>query len=110
MGDVSYMMPNSSGYRLPFYWRLTFWGRKGVLEVAWNQDHVALALDGEAGVRREPLLEGNPGGYLRAFLHDVAGTTGPGEIDTQASLRAMRVSLLAQEAADKKRFDVAVAP
>ena len=106
MGDVSYMMPNSSGGTLPFYWRTTFWGRKGVLEVSWNQDHVTLALDGEDGVRQEPLLEGNPGGYLRAFLHDVAGETAPGELCTADSLRAMRVSLLAQHAADSHIFDV----
>jgi predicted dehydrogenase len=110
IGDVSYMMPDSSGYGLPFYWRISFWGRKGVLEIAHNQDHVALALDGEEGVRNEPLLEGNPGGYLRSFLHDVAGTSGADELDTAASLRAARVSLLAQHAADSHTFDVRLAP
>jgi len=106
MGDVSYMMPDSSGYSLPFYWRMTFWGDKGILEVAHNQDHVTLALDGEEGVRHEPLLEDDPGGYLRAFLHDIEGATGPDELDTAASLRAMRVSLLAQHVADNRLFDV----
>jgi hypothetical protein len=100
------MMPNSSGYRLPFYWRMTFWGRAGILEVAHNQDHVTLALDGEEGVRHEPLLDGSPGGYLRAFLHDIAGAAGADELDTAATLRAMRVSLLAQHAADNRLFDV----
>jgi hypothetical protein len=104
------MMPDSSGYRLPFYWRMTFWGRKGILEVAHNQDHVTVALDGEDGVRHELLLEGNPGGYLRAFLHDIAGTTGPDELDTAASLRVMRTSLLAQHAADSHTFDIRLEP
>ncbi len=98
--------PDSSGYTLPFYWRMTFWGRKGVLEVAYNQDHVTLALDGEEGVRHEPLLDGDPGGYLRAFLHDIAGTTDVDELDTADSLRAMRTSLLAQHAADSHTFDI----
>jgi predicted dehydrogenase len=106
LGDVSYMMPDSSGYTLPFYWRMNFWGRKGILEIAHNQGHIALALDGEGGVRHEPLLEGNPGGYLHAFLHDVAGTTGPKELCTADTLRAMRVSLLAQHAADSHSFGV----
>jgi predicted dehydrogenase len=110
LGDVSYMMPDSSGYTLPFYWRMTFWGRKGVLEIAYNQDHVTLALDGEKDVRREPLLDGDPGGYLRAFLHDVAGDAGPGELCTADSLRAMRVALLAQQAADSHTFDVRLNP
>jgi hypothetical protein len=104
------MMPDSSGGTLPFYWRLTFWGRAGVLELAYNQDHVTLALDGEEGVRHEPLLAGNPGGYLRAFLHDIAGTTGPGELCTADTLRAMRVSLSAQHAADSHTFDVGLKP
>jgi predicted dehydrogenase len=108
MGDVSYMMPDSSGYALPFYWRMTFWGRKGILEVAHNQEHVTLALDGEDGVRHEPLLQGSPGGYLHAFLHDVARTTGEDELDTAASLRAMRTSLLTQHAADSDSFDIAL--
>jgi predicted dehydrogenase len=106
MGDVSYMMPDSSGYALPFYWRMTFWGRKGILEIATNQEDVVLALDGEGGLRHEPLLEGNPGGYLRAFLHDVAGASGEGELCTADTLRAMRTSLLAQHAADRHIFDV----
>ena len=110
MGDVSYMMPDSSGYSLPFYWRMTFWGRKGLLEVAYNQDHVTLALDGDDGVRHEPLLEGKPGGYLSAFLHDIAGTTSPDELCTTDSLRAMRTSLLAQHAADSRSFDVRLDP
>jgi hypothetical protein len=89
---------------------MTFWGRKGVLEVAYNQDHVTLALDGEAGIRREPLLDGNPGGYLRSFLRDIAESTGAGELDTAASLRAARVALLAQHAADSHTLDLALYP
>jgi predicted dehydrogenase len=108
IGDVSYMMPDSSGTSLPFYWRSTFWGRKGVIEIAYNQDHVTLALDGEEGVRHAPLLEGDLGGYLRAFLHDIAGTTAQDELDTAASLRATRVALLAQHAADSHVFDLRV--
>jgi predicted dehydrogenase len=106
MGDVSYMMPDSSGGTLPFYWRMTFWGRKGVLELAYNQDHVTLALDGEEGLRHEPLLEGDPGGYLCAFLHDVAGASGEGELCTADTLRAMRIALLSQHAADSHTFDI----
>lgn len=106
LGDVSYMMPDSSGYTLPFYWRMTFWGRKGVLELSSTQGDIVLALDGESSVRHEPLFDGDPGGYLRAFLHDIAGATGQDELCTADSLRVTRTALLVQRAADNRLFDI----
>jgi predicted dehydrogenase len=100
LGDVSYLAPDSSGYRIPFYWRQTFWGDKGVLEVSSTSDCVTLALDGEEGARQVPLDAGTPGGYLSAFAHDVAGSTGEGELCTEDVLRAARIALLVQSAAD----------
>ena len=42
VGDVSYFAPDGPGYGLPYYWRMTFWGREGVLETATNDDHLEL--------------------------------------------------------------------
>jgi predicted dehydrogenase len=100
LGDVSYLSPDSWGYRLPFYWRLTFWGSRGVLEVSATSDHVTLALDGEDSLCEVPLAEGTPGAYLRAFAHDIAGTTQRGELCTEDVLRVSHVALLIQSAAD----------
>jgi predicted dehydrogenase len=100
LGDVSYLAPDSSGYRIPFYWRQTFWGDKGVLEVSSTSDCVTLALNGEEGVREVPLEAGTPAGYLRAFARDVAGRTKEGELSTEGVLRAARIALLVQSAAD----------
>jgi hypothetical protein len=100
LGDVSYFSPNSSGYRLPFYWRLTLWGRKGVIETSETANEITVALDGEPGTRSVPLPAGNPGGYLRAFLHDIQGTSGADELATARVLRASRVALTVQWAAD----------
>jgi predicted dehydrogenase len=100
LGDVSYFSPNSSAPSLPFYWRLTLWGRKGVIETSATAAEITVALDGEPDTRSEPLPPGNPGGYLKAFLHDIQGTSGAGELSTADVLRATRVALTAQWAAD----------
>jgi predicted dehydrogenase len=100
LGDVSYSAPDSSGYVLPFYWRMTFWGQKGVTEASVTSSEIALALNGESGVRSLPLAEGNPGGYLRSFLRDIQGGLGVDELDTAQVLRAARTTLMIQRVAD----------
>lgn len=106
LGDVSYMAPDSSGYALPFYWRMTFWGRRGVIETASSARVVTLALNGENGVRHIPLSEPNPGGYLRAFVHDIEDNLEQGELSTKDSLLAARIALTVQMAADTHTYDV----
>jgi len=108
LGDVSYMMPDSSGYALPLYWRMTFWGRKGVFEVSYNVPHASLALNGEKGVRQVPLSEANPGGYLRSFLRDVQGVSIGDELCTAQSLRAARLALTIQKVADAGEYEVSL--
>lgn len=106
LGDVSYFMPNSMGYTLHLYWRMTLWGRKGVLETSTTSDHIMVALDGENEPRREPLPPRNVGGYLQAFLNDVAGLSAskdadPDLFDTTTVLRSTRMALQIQQAADR---------
>jgi len=102
LGDVSYFMPNSMGYTLPLYWRMTFWGRSGVVETAITWDHMMVALDGEEQPRHEPLPAGNPGGYLQAFLDDVAGKPAGDRLHTQLILDRARVALQIQAAASSE--------
>ncbi len=101
LGDVSYFAPNSSGYVLPFYWRMTFWGRRGVLATSINATETVLALDGESGTRTVLLPAPNPGGYMRSFLRDIEGRVDEGELCTEQVLRAARVALTAQRVADQ---------
>jgi predicted dehydrogenase len=106
LGDVSYFMPNSMGYTLHLYWRMTFWGRHGVIETATTTDQIMVALDGEAQPRYEPLPAGNPGGYLQAFLDDIA--IGPSEtkddiLNTAKVLANARTALMIQGVADQQR-------
>lgn len=101
LGDVSYFMPDSMGYTLHLYWRLTFWGRKGVLETSSTTDHIMVALNGETAPRYEPLPPGNPAGYLTGFLHDIANTSTAAELTTTAVLKAARQTLQIQQVADR---------
>ncbi|MBN1353006.1 Gfo/Idh/MocA family oxidoreductase [candidate division KSB1 bacterium] len=100
LGDVSYFMPDSSGYSLPLYWRMTFWGRKGVLETSCVAGEILVAVDGEQQLSMLPLPEGNPGGYLEAFMRDVSGDIRGDALDTASVLRAARHTLMIQRAAD----------
>ena len=106
IGDVSYMAPDSSGYTLPFYWRMTFWGELGVIEASKTSSQVTVALNGEKGIRNEPLSAGNSGGYLQSFIHDIKGILDHDELCTECSLRAARNALTIQKAADTHTYDL----
>ncbi len=101
LGDVSYFMPDSMGYSLPLYWRMTFWGRQGVLETSTTSDHIWVALNGERAPRKEALPAGNPAGYLHAFLHDVAGNPLDDALTTADVLKSARTALIIQGVADQ---------
>lgn len=101
IGDVSYLMPDSQGYTSPLYWRMTLWGSRGVAETAMTLDHMQLILDGEQEPRREVLPPANDGGYLHAFLNDIAGAPQPGSLTTAQVLRSSRLALRVQQIADE---------
>ncbi|NLV73073.1 MAG: Gfo/Idh/MocA family oxidoreductase [Chloroflexi bacterium] len=100
IGDVSYLTPDSFAYRNPQYWRITIWGESGIAETSINTPEISLALAGENQLRSLPPAEANPGGYLEAFLHDIAGSSQPGELDTAQVLAAALVGVRVQYAAD----------
>lgn len=97
MGEVSYFMPDSLGYSLPPYWRLTFFGRTGLLEITITQNQLLLAQNGAKAPIFPELPPENPGGYLKAFLAEIEGHPLPGALSTADVLRASRVSLLVQK-------------
>lgn len=108
LGDVSYMAPDSSGYTLPFYWRMTFWGTLGVIETSSTARHLTVALNNQDGIRTEPLMPGNAGGYLRSFLRDIDGNPDWDELCSEHALRATRIALTIQRAADTHTSDVSL--
>jgi len=102
MGDVSYFMPNGIGYKSPLYWRMTFWGSKGVVEISYTMNSLRVAQSDDNEMRSEPLPAGDPGGYLRAFLHEVIGQSVENELSTADVIRSARVALKTQNAADQE--------
>ena len=100
LGDVSYLMPDGIGYSTPLYWRMTFWGSAGVAETSYNAHALRVARPGDKELVDIALPTGNPGGYLRAFLHEIRRETEEGELVTNDVLRATRVALTAQVMAD----------
>jgi predicted dehydrogenase len=108
LGDVSYFLPDSHGYGVPLYWRTTFFGREGILETSFTATDITVMKQGEKAVRHEPLPPDNPGGYLDSFLHEIAGTTKPGELTMKEVLEASRVTLMTQKCADESLHDAAL--
>jgi predicted dehydrogenase len=108
LGDVSYLSPDSFGYSVPYYWRITVWGDGGVLEAGCNIENITLHRKGASEPEVFQPLESCPGGYLQAFLSDIDGESAPGQLNTADVLRAAYVTLKAQEAADKHLTNVAL--
>ncbi|MBN2642355.1 MAG: Gfo/Idh/MocA family oxidoreductase [Victivallales bacterium] len=105
MGDVSYFSPDSHGYKLPFYWRMIFWGRKGVMEFNYSDPGVKVALNGESQITE--LLPLNPStNFLDSFLADVEGQAV--SLNTvnilNISRKTMEVQRMADNASAPKQF------
>jgi predicted dehydrogenase len=96
MADVSYSAPNSSGYVLPFYWRFTIWGEKGVMEFSNNSRDIIVALDGNPGTEIITAPDVDTGDCLSVFIDELAGK--PTEIDTESIIKTSRATLIIQGA------------
>ena len=96
LGDVSYFMPDTGGYSSPYYWRITIWGRDGVLETATVSKTIKQTVDGELVER--PLADGGLS-YFDQFVGDIQGEDV--ELDSAAVIHSMRTVLKIQQAADE---------
>ncbi|NLE46091.1 MAG: Gfo/Idh/MocA family oxidoreductase [Chloroflexi bacterium] len=109
IGDVSYLVPDSLGYRSSLYWRTTIWGTEGVAESSMVAQAVHVGCAGDDNMEARRLPSADPGGYLRAFLHDVRGQSEADELRTADVLRATRCALVTQAVADEARpFNIEV--
>ncbi|MCC6581741.1 MAG: Gfo/Idh/MocA family oxidoreductase [Phycisphaeraceae bacterium] len=107
MLDVSYATPASLGYALPHYWRMTFFCERGVVETSGPGNQVYFA---EEGAKEPQLIASEPptGDVLDAYLRELAGQSGDSPLTTAKVLRASRVTLQLQQAADNGRRDVKI--
>jgi len=107
VADVSYFAPNSHGYTLPLYWRLTLWGSLGVIEATLTAKEIMIYKEGEKTGRALPIAAPTPGGYLESFLTELRGRHGA-DLTAPEIFRASYVTLKAQEAADRALLNVSL--
>ncbi len=101
IGDLTYISPDSFGYTLPLYWRITFWGEKGVIESGYTWDHINLFAEGEREVRRVEPCASIRGGAIEAMMRLVNGSPRDDDYSTVKILEMSRFCLKAQEVADR---------
>lgn len=99
MADVSYAAPNSSGYTLPFYWRFTIWGTKGVMEFTVGPNDITVALDGKPEAETISVPDVDPGDCLSVFVDELKGKGT--DINTSTVIKATRATLTIQKHADQ---------
>ncbi|MBD3383418.1 gfo/Idh/MocA family oxidoreductase [candidate division KSB1 bacterium] len=104
--DVSYMVPDSLGYTHPLYWRITAWGRLGVIETSCTTSSVRLATARDTFFQEISLAEANENGYLKSFLNELDKTTQPDDLTTRQVLRAGATALDIQQAAEQEQFNL----
>jgi len=100
LGDVSYLMPDSSGFSQPQYWRVTVWGDKGMAEANLHGS-IDFYRNGDTKKNEMQPDEDDSMIPIKAFLQEIAGETNL-ELSTAEVLRSSYVSLSTQKAADEK--------
>ena len=84
------------------YWRTTFWGEQGVIENNLSRKEVIIYRNGETAPRVIANPQGMTGGILDAFVREIRGEARDLLLSTDEVLRASRLALLIQRAADGK--------
>ena len=102
MADVSYAAPDLAAFRLPSYWRFSFWGDKGWLECRLGEGAVnfAAADDPQPRILPAPPVEDD---CLQDLLRDVRGEQPL--FGTQSILDSAKIALQLQQTADTVRKD-----
>jgi predicted dehydrogenase len=101
LADVSYLAPDSCGFSLPHYWRITVHGTRGMAETAWHSEGVLVADENHSAPVAIPPAKANPGGYLEDFLADLDGTAHPSRRHTASCLAATRTALELEQQASR---------
>ena len=98
MADVSYSSPEPAEFKLPYYWRFSFWGEHGWLECRYRGGGADIALTGDPEARRieAPTVADDA---LTHFLMDIRGEETP--FGTQSVINSTRVALGLQRTADE---------
>ncbi len=100
LGDVSYLAPDGCGYALPQYWRFTFHGSNGVIELSYVGKQVLVATNADKEPRMVNAQENVRWAYLPDFLSQVKGEKGTVALSTADVLNATEWALKAQQAGE----------
>lgn len=100
IGDVSYLSPDVCGYKVRQYWRMTVHGTRGLAETRAGDNDIMLATDSDDEPRYIPAETVREEGYFEDFLNEVKGQPADDGLTTGIVLRASRIALVAQAAAD----------
>lgn len=98
IADISYSVPDSIGFNLPYYWQFYIWGDQGMLAFSANTDGVLLYKNGESEVIHLPGLDASDS-YLDAFLDEVEGKKSA-LLSKEEIFNSTRATLLIQKKAD----------
>lgn len=72
IADISYSVPDTIGYGIPYYWEFKIWGSCGMLSFSASTDGVKLYKNGEKEVLEVLPIE-TEDNYLEAFIDEVLG-------------------------------------
>jgi predicted dehydrogenase len=100
LADYSYLAPDTLGYKLPHYWHLTIHGTRGMAETYLQAREVSVILDEASAPEMRAALPDLPRRYLDDFLAQVRGETKQIDLTSADCLRAARLALEVQRAAD----------
>ena len=106
LGDVSYFAPDRAGYRMPHYWRITYWGREGLIETSSTTPTLHMLSREDEQPQKHPLPPARKDGYFQAFIDDINGNTPENGLDTAAVLHSARQIIRIQQAADRSEREV----
>jgi len=98
LADLSYLAPDTLGYKLPHYWHLLVHGTRGLAEMNLFAKEVTVIKDGSAEPEKHPAGEDRTRGYIEDYLQELRGEK-PADLTSADCLRASRLALEAQAVA-----------
>ena len=99
MADVSYAVPDTIGFSIPYYWDFKIWGTEGVMAFSFGSDGIDLYKNGNTEVVKVEKLPLEVT-YLEDFLNAIENKETK-YLSTEASLLAMEQTLKIQQKADE---------
>lgn len=104
--DVSYLGPDTLGYSIPQYWRITVHGTKGMAEISYGTKDVTVVTDADESPQNYPAPAESPSGYWQDFLDEIEGRPAVDGLTTARVLESSHWALKTQHLAAKKSSSI----